>query len=94
MFECSKCAYLWSKEHMKGIHFGIRERFHVNKGKKLISPNPSFMHVSACPDEKLTNSCVDGVLELDVVVVALLEERLCVDHVLADGAGLPRPIGT
>ena len=34
-------------------------------------------------------SRVDRILQLQVVVVALLEEGLRVDHVLADGAGFP-----
>mmetsp|Transcript_36978 Transcript_36978/g.106264 ORF Transcript_36978/g.106264 Transcript_36978/m.106264 type:complete len:244 (+) Transcript_36978:56-787(+) len=36
---------------------------------------------------------VDGVLELDVLVVALLQEALCVHVVLADGRGLPGEVG-
>jgi len=36
---------------------------------------------------------MDGVLELNIIVVTFLEERLGIDHVLADGTGLPRPVG-
>lgn len=39
-----------------------------------------------------TDGRVNCVLQLNVVVVALLEECLRVDHVLANGACLPRPV--
>ena len=38
------------------------------------------------------NSRVNGVLDLDVLVVALLQERLGVDHVLPYCRRLPRPV--
>ncbi len=39
------------------------------------------------------NSCVDGVFEFHVVVVALFQEGFSVDVVFAHRSGLPRKVG-
>lgn len=39
------------------------------------------------------NGCMHGIFEFHFFIVSLLEESLCVHHVLANCTGLPGPVG-
>mmetsp|Transcript_77621 Transcript_77621/g.154181 ORF Transcript_77621/g.154181 Transcript_77621/m.154181 type:complete len:202 (-) Transcript_77621:427-1032(-) len=65
--------------------------------KRLVCPDDPNLNVGVvhCSLETLLEGeqrGVHSILEFQVVIVALLEESLRIDHVLPDGTGLPREV--